>query len=90
MALLMTLELGLSVKAARVEQSTAALTCSNQWTRDHRQESKCYETLRPFHLFFFFLKAFNPSSESKSAKKENFDKKEPKKYEIAQKKKMFR
>ena len=36
---------------------------------------------------FFFLKAFNPSSESKSAKKENFDKKEPKKYEIAQKKK---
>ena len=39
-----------------------------------------------FPPFFFFLKAFNPSSESKSAKKENFDKKEPKKYEIAQKK----
>ena len=59
MALLMTLELGLSVKAVRVEQSTAALTCSNQWTRDHRQESKCYETLRPFHLFFFF-EGFQP------------------------------
>ena len=48
--------------------------------------------LRNFTTFppFFYLKAFNPSSESKSAKKENFDKKEPKKYEIAQKKKMFR
>ena len=33
------------------------------------------------------MKAFNPSTESKSAKRENFDKKEPKKYEIAQKKK---